>query len=267
MVMTGTDHATWLRKEAAGLFDAGDVVDSDGESAEAGSAFVLFAEVKEVFEGLVELGFELGEHFDFAPTEALQVLHPLEVTDSDTAGIAEDVGEEEDVAAFLDDGIGWLGGGAVGGFGEDFAAEFGRVFFGDDAFEGGWDEDVAFAEEHFIRVDGFGVGETGDTAGLCDVFAEFEGVEALVIPDGSGDIGDTLYFHAVCVHRFDGVGSDISEALHDRGGSSDREVQLVQGAGGEEGDAVAGGLGAALAALELDRFSGDDFRNEAAFAS
>ena len=53
--------------------------------------------------------------------EALEILHPLEVTYRDPAGVAEDVGDEEDVAALLDDGIGCRSGRTIGRFREDFA--------------------------------------------------------------------------------------------------------------------------------------------------
>jgi len=64
----------------------------------------------------------------------LQVLDPLEVTDGDAAGVAEDVGNEENIAALFDDGVGFLSGWAISGFGEDFAAELCCVVFGDDPF-------------------------------------------------------------------------------------------------------------------------------------
>lgn len=46
-----------------------------------------------------------------------------------------------------------------------------------------------------------------------------------------------------------------------------RFIELGEGAGDEEGDAVAGGLSSAFGALEVDGFAGDDFGNEATFAS
>jgi hypothetical protein len=50
-------------------------------------------------------------------------LEPFEVGDDDAAGVAEDVGDDLDVAALLDDFIGGVGRRAVGGFGEDAAGE------------------------------------------------------------------------------------------------------------------------------------------------
>ena len=81
------------------------------------------AEVEKVFEGVVDFGLKFGENLGFGPAEALEVLNPLEVTDGDPAGVTEDVRDEEDIAAFLDDRVGGLGGGTVGGFGKNLTTE------------------------------------------------------------------------------------------------------------------------------------------------
>ena len=133
---------------------------------------MVLTEVVEVGKSLVEFGLELGEDFVFCPREALEILNPLEVTDGDAAGIAEDVGDEEDVAALLDDGIGLGGGGTVGGFSEDAAFEFGGIVLGDNALEGRGDKGVALLKEECIGVDGLCSGESFDASVGGNVFVE-----------------------------------------------------------------------------------------------
>ena len=58
--------------------------------------------------------------------------------------------------------------------------------------------------------------------------------------------------------------TDIAEALDHRGGGGEGDAELVERAAGEEGDAVAGGLGAAGGTLEDERLAGDDARHQPA---
>ena len=93
-----------------------------------------------------EGGFQDAEEFvhdfGFAPEEALQVLHPLEVGDHHAARVAQHVGDDEDVRSLIQNGVGFGRGRAVGGLGEDAALDFAGVGSGDLALEGGGDEDV-----------------------------------------------------------------------------------------------------------------------------
>ena len=57
------------------------------------------------------------------------------------------------------------------------------------------------------------------------------------------------------------MGADIAEALDDRGRAGRRDVQGVERAKGEEGDAVAGRLAPAQRAAGADRLAGDDLRH------
>ena len=100
-----------------------DALDSEAEGGEAHAGFAFAAEGEGLGEGLLEDAVELAHDFAFVPEEALEVLHPFEVADDDTASVAEDVGDDEDVAALVDDGISFGCRGAVGTFGEDFAAD------------------------------------------------------------------------------------------------------------------------------------------------
>ena len=58
------------------------------------------------------------------------------------------------------------------------------------------------------------------------------------------------------------MGADVTKSLDDGGGVLFADVEFVKGAGDEEGDTVAGGLGATLGALEFDGFSCDDLGDE-----
>ena len=72
----------------------------------------------------------------------LDVLEPLEVADSDTAAVAEHVGEEAD-ALLEQDGLALGGGGAVGSLHDQLALEIVGVVDVDRLLEGGRDEDIA----------------------------------------------------------------------------------------------------------------------------
>lgn len=254
------DHS---RKEPTGLFHTGDIVHAHREGSEAMIAFVVRTKAEQVFEGFVEFGFQLGEDFGFGPMEALQVLHPLKVTHGDPTGVAQDIGDKEDITSFLDNGIGGRGGGTVGCLGQDPALELGGVFLGDDSFKSSRDEDVTLSSEHFLGIDCFGFREPRHPAGFSDMLSQLVGIETVVIPDRSGNIGNPAHFHPIGRHGFDGIGTDIPESLHDGGGALNRESGLVEGAGGKEGDAVSRGLGAAFTSLKIHGLPGNDFGNKA----
>ena len=61
------------------------------------------------------------------PHEGLQALHPFEVGNDHAAGVAENVGNDEDlVPALVEDEVGFGRGRAVRAFGQDAALELGR---------------------------------------------------------------------------------------------------------------------------------------------
>ena len=66
-----------------------------------------------------------------------------------------------------EDLVGDGGGGAVGAFAEDLAADAVGVLAGDDVFGGGGDEDLAVVGEELVLVGGLGAGEAGDGAGAA----------------------------------------------------------------------------------------------------
>lgn len=129
--------------------------------------------------------------------EALEVLHPLEVGYGDAAGVAQDVGDDENIAAGVEDFVGIRGGGAVGTFREDFAAESGGIVAGDHAVERTRGENVARLGDDLSGVDGFGSGKSGDAAVFADVVLEFAGIDAARVPDRAVGVGDASDFDAV----------------------------------------------------------------------
>src|SRR5271165_35423 len=88
--------------------------------------------------------------FAFAPEEALAILDPLEIADSDATGVAKDVGHGED-AFGVDNGVGLPGGGAVGAFAENARLDLMRVLLGDLIFNGGGNGDFARLKENVAR--------------------------------------------------------------------------------------------------------------------
>ncbi len=125
------------------MLGGGDALDAEGEGGEAAGELEFALLVFDGGFGAVEDDVELGDDFVARPIEVLEVLEPLEVGDDDAAGVAEDVGDDFEVVALVEDDVGLVGGGAVGGLGEDAAAELGGVGGGDDALDGGGDEDGA----------------------------------------------------------------------------------------------------------------------------
>jgi hypothetical protein len=87
-------------------------------------------------------------------------------------------------------------------------------------------------------------------------------VDAARIPQSTRSIADADHFHAVGGERERGVRSDIAESLYDGRSIFGRDADLVEGIGSEEGDAVAGGLGASGGALHADGLAGDDRRHQ-----
>ena len=100
----------------------------------------------------------------------MKSLNPFEVAHGDAAGVAEDVGDDEDIIALVEDCVSVGSRGAVGSFGEDAALEFCGVFVSDDAFFGGGDEDVAGLDEESLVREVFCIGESGEGFVGLEVF-------------------------------------------------------------------------------------------------
>src|SRR5258707_274154 len=81
-------------------------------------------------EGIVHDVEEALVYFALAPEETLTILDPLEITDRDSASIAENIRHRKD-AFGVDNRVGLPGGGAVGAFAENFGLDLIGIFFGD----------------------------------------------------------------------------------------------------------------------------------------
>ena len=97
-------------------------------------------------------------------------MNPFKVADGDAAGVAENVWDDEDIVALVENGVRVGSGWAVCSFGEDAAAELCGVFAGDDAFFSGGDEDVAGLDEEVVVREMFGIGESSEGSVGLEVF-------------------------------------------------------------------------------------------------
>ena len=238
-----------------GLGDLGDGDLQGGLSGGDGFGVGVVADLAEA------LGHALGESvvdlFE-GPLLVLGFLGVFEVGDVDAASVAEDVGDDEDVALF-EDVVGIGGGGAVGAFGDDFCFDEGGVIGGDLGLGGGGDEDVAVELEDLGTEDRLGLGEAFDEALVgVGVLEEGVDVDAFGVSQASGDVGDADDGSAESSHFGGGDGAYVAEALDGDAEVFDVEVEFV--AGGDDGvdDAPACGFSSAYDAAEDDGFSGDE---------
>src|ERR1700738_5719850 len=107
-----TSPGKMLGVNSAKLQSAGHPVDGQHVSSNA----VIYFMGLGITDHLVESVFHLVEkpfvHFALAPEKTLPVLHPLEITDRHSSGVAENIRHREDPLG-IDDGIGLPGRRAV----------------------------------------------------------------------------------------------------------------------------------------------------------
>ena len=241
----GETVVTELWKEAAGFFSGGDALDAEGEGGGAHRDFFFAAQGQSLGEGAFEDAEEFVHDLGFGPEKALEVLDPFELGNDDAAGVTEDVGNDENFGALIEDDVSLGCRGAIGAFGEDPALDAGGIFGGDLTFEGGGDEDVTGCEEELVVGDGLGFGETGDGFGFGDVFIEGDEVEAFWIENAAVGVANGDNFDTVFGKGMGGDGTDIAVALDDGGGAGRIKADGIGGAIDEVGDAAAGGFAAA----------------------
>jgi len=203
----------------------------------------------DVVEALVDLG--LG------PEVAHAILDPLEVAGGNTAGVGEDVGDDED-AFVAENLVGDRGCRSVGAFAENFAADAIGVAAGDDVFGRRGDEDLAVVGEEFVLVGRFGLGEAVDGAGALAVFDEGRNVDAVLVVEAAVVLGDADDGVALFVKELGGVGAYVAEALDDDAAAFDGHAEELHCFVADDGDAAASGLLASARAAEVDGFAGDD---------
>src|SRR6266851_4699286 len=131
-----------LRVDAANFSGLGDAGDGEQIGAHAQVGLLLGGFTLHSMESTRHDGFEPVIDFVFGPEEALQVLHPLEVTDGDTTGIGHDVGDDCD-AAIIEDTISLGCGWAVGGFNNQAGLYAWSVSRGQLVLPGGRHQDIA----------------------------------------------------------------------------------------------------------------------------
>src|SRR5471032_205490 len=105
--------AIYLREQPANGFAVDDFLDAERERRRAVVDVVFARLLEDGVERAPEDAVELVEDFRLGPEEALQILHPLEVADDDAAGVAEDVGDDKNLGALAQDGVGLDRGRAV----------------------------------------------------------------------------------------------------------------------------------------------------------
>jgi hypothetical protein len=145
----------------------------------------------------------------------LQVLDPFEVADDDAAGVAEDVGDDEDLPARrMASASGWWGRSRLG---EDAALELAGVVGGDDAVQGGGDEDFALGDEQF-PLEFVAAGESGEAeprARTCSRAARISMPKGLWMPP-KASLMPMMRAPSWC-RASGGDTPDVAEALDDGG--------------------------------------------------
>ena len=121
---------------------------------------------------------ELLVDLRFVPEELLHVLHPFEVRHRHAAGVAQHIGDDENVAR-LQDLVGFRRRRAIGGLGENSALEFGRVLVGDLLFEGGGNENGAGCGQQFVGIDFTAPAEFLEQLAAGDMLGQSRDIDAL----------------------------------------------------------------------------------------
>src|SRR5271157_424214 len=197
--------------------------------------------------------------FALAPEKTLAVLNPLEVTDGNAAGIAENIGDGENTLC-VDDGVGLPGGGAVGTFAKDFGLDLMSILLGDLVLNRGGDEHIARLKENVAGAHlGAAAGKflQGFFLGV-DPVDDFGNVEPFFVVEAAADVGETNDFVAGLLHQVSGKGTHVAEALNDDASGFFLHAELGHGLVHADHHATAGGFAAATRAAEFDGLTGND---------
>src|ERR1700722_9460656 len=249
-----------LGKKPANGLAVDDFLDAERERRRAVVDVVFNRVLQHRVERASEDAVELVEDFRLSPEEALQILHPLKVADDDAARVAENVGDDKNLGALVQDGVGLDRGGAVRRLGQDAALELPGVFLGDDAVKGRGDEDFARLDEQVLVGNFVATGESGDAPGARIVVFERMEIESLRVIDTAADIADADNARAILGHARRRVTADVAEALDDDAAVFG-QLESFDDPVGEEGDAASGRLLAPKRAADADGLAGDDARD------
>ena len=191
------------------------------------------------------------------PEVLLQALHPLEVRDDDPAGVGEDVGEDED-ASLLEDLVGLGSDRAVRALADDRGLDAVRVLGRDHLLERAGSEQVALQLEQLLGVDLLGAGEVAERAVLPLPGERRGDVDALLVVEGDGRVGDADHLRAVLVQEHREVAADVPEALDDAREAVEAAIELLQRLAHREERSAGRRLLAAERAADVERLAGHD---------
>ena len=139
---------------------------------------MLFRCLEDIVERLHHYLFEPRVDRRFAPEEVLEVLHPLEVAHGDSAGVAKDVGDEED-ALVEKDAVGLGACRPVRSLRDDLRLDPRGIVLTDLVLDRRRNEDVAVELEELRVRDPLRTREPGDGAGLPLVGIDAVRIKAL----------------------------------------------------------------------------------------
>src|SRR5712672_1258003 len=118
-------------------------------------------------------------------------MYPFEIADDNAAGVAENIRDEEELFVLAENLVGFVGGRAVGGFGEDAALQLANVPLGDLAFERGRDENVALQFNQLLVCQSLAVAFVlAEVAGFGGVVDHGVHVEPFRVVETAGVIAD-----------------------------------------------------------------------------
>ena len=126
-------------------------LDADRHRRRAGRDAVGVGARDDLVPGALQRPLQPVHHLLARPEILLEVLHPFEIADDDAAGVAQNVGHDEHVAARGQHLVGFRRGRAVGALGDDAALQLGGDLGVDHALDGAGREHVAGQGQRLSR--------------------------------------------------------------------------------------------------------------------
>src|SRR6266852_582793 len=254
---TNTSCLQKLGINSAELEGAGDAVDGQHIGRNAIVDLVHLREAHYFIEGIVHDVEEALVYFALAPEETLAILDPLEITDRDSPGVAENIRYRKD-AFGVDNRVGLPGGGAVGAFAKNLGLHLLGIFFGDLIFDGRRNGDLAGLKENIARR--HFCSPTGEILKrlLLRVHPvdDLRHVKTFFIVKCAADVREADNLVARFFHEFPGHGTDVAEALNHDAAAWFLDSQLGERLVAANHHPAAGGFFPAARAAEFDRLAG-----------